>query len=259
MTPRKGVSYFSTFLREDINQYTTAAARQGQGIPDKCPALCLLDRACTMKNNGMVHETNQFGRWQPWSPEEVARFFSALTVPWWIAGGWGLDLFLGEQTREHEDIDVQILRRDQQEVRTLLGEWDVQGANPGGLPSAWPFQEWKTGQILSPSIHDIWCRPHKTAPWAIQLIVGDTIDDQWLFRRNPRIRRPLATVGHRTPDGIPYLAPELQLLYKAKAPRRKDEADFTRVLPALDAQSRQWLAQSLALIHPGHVWLAELM
>jgi len=65
-------------------------------------------------------------------------------------------------------------------------------------------------------------------------------------------------VGHRTPDGIPYLAPELQLLYKAKVPRPKDEADFARILSVLDAQSRQWFAQSLALVHPGHVWLAKL-
>ena len=68
----------------------------------------------------MTDETNQFGPWQPWQPEEVASFFSTLTVPWWIAGGWALDLFLGVQTREHEDIDVQILRRHQLEVRTVF-------------------------------------------------------------------------------------------------------------------------------------------
>ncbi|GHO61437.1 hypothetical protein KSC_003290 [Ktedonobacter sp. SOSP1-52] len=69
-------------------------------------------------------------------------------------------------------------------------------------------------------------------------MVVDTSDDQWLFRRDPRIRRPLAIVGHRTNDGIPYLAPEIQLLYKAKALRPKDEADFARILPALDGKSR---------------------
>lgn len=186
---------------------------------------------------------------QPWQPEEVARFFSTLTVPWWIAGGWALDLFLGVQTRDHEDIDVQILRRDQQEVRTVLREWDVQGAHPEELPAEWPFREWEPGRLLSPSVHDVWCRPNKTSPWAIQLMIVDTTDDQWLFRRDARIRRPLAAVGHRTNDGIPYLAPEIQLLYKAKAPRPKDEADFARTLPSLDWQSHQWLAQSLALFY----------
>jgi len=206
----------------------------------------------------MANETNQFGLWQPWQPAEVAKLFSTLAVPWWIAGGWAIDLFIRKQTRDHEDIDVQILRRDQQEVRMIFREWDVQGAHPEELPPEWPFREWEPDELLNPRVHDVWCRPNKTAPWAIQLMIVDTIDDQWLFRRDARIRRPLTTIGHRTNDGIPYLAPELQLLYKAKALRPKDQADFARTLPFLDAESRQWLAQSLALVHPGHSWLAEL-
>lgn len=207
----------------------------------------------------MTSETNPFGPWQPWQPAEVASFFSTLTSPWWIAGGWALDLFLGEQTRKHEDIDVQILRRDHLAVRSHFGAWDVQEADSGTFPAEWPFREWELGQTLNLSIHDVWCRPHKTDPWALQLMVADTADDDWLFRRDPRIRRSLATIGQRTSDGIPYLAPEIQLLYKAKAPRPKDEADFARTLPALDERSRHWLAQSLDLVHPGHIWLTKLL
>jgi Aminoglycoside-2''-adenylyltransferase len=73
----------------------------------------------------MGDEAGSLGPWQPWSPQEVAQFFAPLTVPWWIAGGWAIDLFLGRQTREHEDIDVQILRRDQQVIRALFGAWDL--------------------------------------------------------------------------------------------------------------------------------------
>lgn len=68
----------------------------------------------------MANETNRYDVWQPWQPHEVAELFSALTVPWWIAGGWAIDLYIGTQTREHDDIDVQILRRDQQAVRAIL-------------------------------------------------------------------------------------------------------------------------------------------
>lgn len=89
----------------------------------------------------MTNDPNCFGVWQPWYPHEVARFFSSLVVPWWIAGGWALDLFLGAQTRDHDDIDVQILRRDQQEVRVLLHGWDVQAAPPRAHPGEWPFHE----------------------------------------------------------------------------------------------------------------------
>jgi hypothetical protein len=206
----------------------------------------------------MANDPNQFGLWQPWQPEAVARFFSSLTVPWWIAGGWAIDLFLGMQTREHEDIDILFLRRDQHEIRARLQGWDVQEAHPELLPSSWPFQEWKQDALLPASVHDIWCRPHEHAPWALQLMVIDTDHDQWISRRTVQIRGSLSTLGSVTKDGIPYLAPEIQLFYKAKGLRPKDEADFARTLPALDGKRREWLAQSLVLVHPGHAWLTEL-
>ncbi|HEY4388128.1 MAG TPA: aminoglycoside adenylyltransferase [Ktedonobacteraceae bacterium] len=206
----------------------------------------------------MADNTSQLGVWQPWNPHEVSNCFSALTIPWWIAGGWALDLFIGGQTREHDDIDVQVLRRDQQTVRTLFGTWDVEAAQPAVRPNAWPFCEWQPGMYLSPEIHDVWCRPKKTAPWALQLMIADTRDEDWIFRRDARIYRAISAIGHRTADGIPYLAPEIQLLYKAKVPRPKDEADFARTLPHLNRERRAWLAQALAIVHPGHPWLLAL-
>jgi hypothetical protein len=153
---------------------------------------------------------------------------------------------------------VQFLRRDQQPIRALLQGWDVQEAHPTIPAGEWPFREWEPGTPLCPDVHDIWCRPKQTDPWAIQLIVTDTRDDQWLFRRDARITRPLITIGCLTDDGISYLAPEIQLLYKARSPRPKDEADFARVHPYLDQKSRQWLAQALAIVHPHHPWPLRL-
>ncbi|WP_236602151.1 nucleotidyltransferase domain-containing protein [Ktedonobacter sp. SOSP1-52] len=57
-----------------------------------------------------------------------------------MAGGWALDLFLGVQTREHEDTDVLFLRRDQHKIRAQLQGWDVQEAHPELLPSSWPWE-----------------------------------------------------------------------------------------------------------------------
>jgi lincosamide nucleotidyltransferase A/C/D/E len=38
-----------------------------------------------------------------------------------LDGGWGVDALLGEQTRDHDDVDVVIARRDAHNVRDLLG------------------------------------------------------------------------------------------------------------------------------------------
>ena len=89
-------------------------------------------------------------------------------------------------------------------------------------------------------------------------MIADSRDDQWLFRRQPDIARPLDALGLVSGEGIPYLAPEIQLLYKAKGRRPKDEADFARTAPALNAERRQWLRDALALAHPGHPWLDQL-
>ena len=207
----------------------------------------------------MADEAHPLGRWQPWSPHDVATFFAPLHAPWWIAGGWAIDLFLGRQTREHEDIDVQVLRRDQHAVRTLFGAWDVQAALPPPRDEAWPFRPWLLDETLDPAIHDIWCRPTAMQPWALQLMIADARDDLWLFRRMPTTVRPVATLGSATAEGIPYLAPEIQLLYKAKGLRPKDHADFTQTLPFLNQERRQWLGDALTKAHPDHPWLKQLM
>ena len=59
----------------------------------------------------------------------------------------------------------------------------------------------------------------------------------------------------RTDDGVPYLAPEVVLLFKAKAAREKDELDLGRALPLLEPARRAWLADALRLVHPGHAWI----
>lgn len=206
----------------------------------------------------MVDAKHPLGRWQPWNPDKAATFFAALQVPWWIAGGWAIDLFLGRQTREHEDLDILILRRDQHAVRTLLGTQDVQAALPPPRDEAWPFRPWHFGETLDETIHDVWCRLDSTQPWTFQLMIADTRREQWLFRRMPTISRPVATIGDVTPEGVPYLTPEIQLLYKANGLRPKDETDFMQALPALSRERRIWLNHSLAQAHPHHPWLDHL-
>jgi hypothetical protein len=62
-----------------------------------------------------------------------------------------------------------------------------------------------------------------------------------------------------TTDGVPVIAPEIALLFKAKAPRFKDQRDFDRVLPHLDRAARSWLASALEQAHPDHPWHARVL
>ncbi|MGH3656156.1 MAG: hypothetical protein ACRDUA_05810 [Micromonosporaceae bacterium] len=69
---------------------------------------------------------------------------------------------------------------------------------------------------------------------------------------------PYGELIRRTDDGIPYLRPEVALLFKAKWTRPKDEADLDGVLPLLDATARSWLAGALDAVHRGHPWRTRL-
>jgi len=80
----------------------------------------------------------------------------------------------------------------------------------------------------------------------------------WVYRRDPRIRRSLATVIRHGQGGIGYLAPECQLLYKSSAPRERDDADFVQILPFLSDDARLWLRNALELVTSGHHWIERL-
>jgi aminoglycoside-2''-adenylyltransferase len=58
------------------------------------------------------------------SPAEVHRLFPRISAPWWLAGGYSIELALGRPLRDHGDIDVLLLRRDQGAVQHALSGWE---------------------------------------------------------------------------------------------------------------------------------------
>ncbi len=79
-----------------------------------------------------------------------------------------------------------------------------------------------------------------------------------MFRRDRRISRPLGEVILRTRGELPYLAPEVQLLFKAKDMRPKDEKDLEAALPLLSQRRRRWLDRAISEARPDHPWLLRL-
>ncbi|MCK2219357.1 amino acid transporter [Actinomadura sp. ATCC 31491] len=153
---------------------------------------------------------------------------------------------------EHGDVDVGLLRRDQLAARRLLDGWDVHAAVVPGVLRPWP-----AGETLPATAHDVWVRERPGGPWRFQLMLDEADGGDWVYRRDPRVRRPLAglTAGE---DGFRRLAPEVQLLYKAMGTRPKDAADVETVLPLLTGEQRRWLAGALATAHPSCPWRARL-
>lgn len=204
-----------------------------------------------------VSEIPQHERqWEPLGVSAVADLFRATRFPWWIAGGYAIELAVGEPFRPHDDIDVLILRRDQLAARALLAGWDCWVADPPGTLRHWPV-----GEVLPETAHDIWCREAPDAPWRLQLMLdeSDPGGAVWRSRRDSRVSRPVAEIGSRDANGVPFLRPEIQLFYKAKGRRPKDEADFAAVLPILDVEQRDWLRERIVMTYgDDHPWVAGL-
>jgi hypothetical protein len=170
---------------------------------------------------------------------------------WWLAGGYALELAAGRGWRRHGDIDVLLLRRDQSSVQQALSGWEWWAAADGTL------RPWRAGEVLPAEVHNLWCRRRPGEPWRVQVMLDESAGEDWVSRRNPAVRRPVATLGH-VRGGIPYLAPEVQLFYKAKGPRPKDEQDFAEVLPILDAEQRTWLHAAITSTYGDRPWLRAL-
>jgi len=195
--------------------------------------------------------------WDPLPVPEVAALLHGLPIPWWIAGGWALDLFLGGTTRAHEDTDIVILRRDQPALQPHLRGWALFKTKQPEWPHLAP---WPEGEFLEHPISDVWVRDRvEDGPWRFQFMYMEAEGEEWVYRRLSAIRGAIAEMGLVTADGIPYLAPEIQLLHKGNSLREKDTADLERVLPHLPRPRARWLLSALRQQHPqGHDWLARV-
>jgi hypothetical protein len=139
-----------------------------------------------------------------------------------------LTCFAGEATREPEDLEIAVPASGFDLIRAALADFEIEvvGAGHRSPLDSVAFDVMIQTWVREPDagVHrlDIFREPHD----------GDT----WICRRDESIRRPHDQIIMTSPDGVPYLVPEIVLLFKARA----------------------WLAAALARVHPGHPWISAL-
>jgi len=181
--------------------------------------------------------------------QAVLDLLAPCPFPWAVAGGWAVDLFLGRITREHDDFEIAIDRDDQRSVRDYFRDWTCLKVIPGKGRFAWEMNE-----HLDLPIHEIHVAK---GPWNLEILLNEFQDGYWIFRRNPEVKREQPLFHRRRPGGVTFVAPEIVLLYKAKANTDKDRQDFMNVLACLDNDRKKWLKDSLNVCHPQHEWLSH--
>ncbi|WP_111563189.1 nucleotidyltransferase domain-containing protein [Rhizobium sp.] len=192
------------------------------------------------------------GAWDAWQPAELALRLSGIAKPWCVVGGWALDLWHGEKTRDHEDLEFTVLRGDVAMFRAALGDMDFYAVG-SGVVSPLPSDATPPAGIAQ-----IWCHDRAAGCWRVDMMIEEGTADRWVYKRDPSIAFPRAEMIATTADGIPYLRPAGVLLFKAKYLRDKDEIDFANALPKLAPSERDWLRAMLGQAHPGHAWQERL-
>lgn len=193
---------------------------------------------------GSAVGVEELGLWVPLDVAEVTELFGPAPFRWWLAGGHALEAHLDRTWRGHDDMDIGLTRTDAPLVSELLAGWDIHLAD--GVLSPW---DGRPVEGALAEVVNLWCRPTPDAPWALDVLIGEGDRDEWIYKRDRSIRRPWNDTVLHTQEGVPYLAPEIQLLFKSRGSRAKDDLDAEAVIPNLAAGSRSWLADRLPADH----------
>ena len=193
-------------------------------------------------------------KWDAWRPEQVTQLLEGVGVPWYVAAGWAIDLFLGGERREHEDLEIAVPNTRFDELAAVLGGFEIFVIT--APHEAMPLS---AARDRLAGTHQTWIREPETGLWRFDVFREPSDGSTWICRRDPSIRLPYDQVIEWTASGVPYGRPEIVLLFKARhAQQEKNQADFEATVPRLDDERRRWLRDALRRVHPGHAWLGEL-
>ena len=190
--------------------------------------------------------------WCPWSPHQLAERLRGFATPWYVVGGWALDLWLGEERRSHEDLEFAVAPEDAPRVARQLYDLAFFEAKDGALREA------NVAAPMADSAWQWWGADTGARCWRVDMMAERGTADQWRYKRDPSLLVPRANAIRTTSDGIGYLAPSLVLLFKAKHRRPKDQSDFDAVAGQLDDPDRRDLKRWLRDLHPEHNWIERL-
>jgi hypothetical protein len=196
--------------------------------------------------------------------------------PWFLCGGWAADAWLGRQTRHHWDVDIAVFHHDQRAIFEHLSGWALVGHDPNVADDT--TEPWNGRHLDLPAHIHV---PQLGGPLAtsttatypafeFEFLLVERSGHDWVLNRDPHVAVPLERGTRQSSWGLPTVAPEVVLFYKAggnltsaevearRSVRPRDEQDFLALLPTLTEAQRSWLGESLARVTPEHPWLPPL-
>jgi len=209
-------------------------------------------------------------------PEHVAHIVDAMAAfpaPWALGGGWAVDAWIGQVTREHGDVDVIVFADDHRALFEHLHGWQL--VHHQNLPD--DGNELWQGQRIYPPDHlhgrldrgeptpeggALWA----TEGWHLDVQFNQRRGDEWVLSTEPLVTLPVDLCARPSALQAPTVVPHVVVFYKATAYvgtkhhlRPRDEADFLALLPLLTDGHRAWLREAVSRVYEGeHPWLTQL-
>ncbi|MEL6984858.1 MAG: hypothetical protein AAFO29_20685, partial [Actinomycetota bacterium] len=115
--------------------------------------------------------------WEAWTPWEIAERLRGLDIPWCVVGGWAIDLALGKTTREHEDLEIAVPRRDLPAIRRHLGDFVFHVAGGGEVRRLDPSEDAPVNR------HQHWILDPKADRWRVDVMAEPGDATSWVYRR----------------------------------------------------------------------------
>jgi len=189
-----------------------------------------------------------------WTPRELASLLDGLNVRWCVVGGWALELAGVLPPRPHSDVEIAVPQFEFERLREWLPSYEFFVIGRHGM---WPAESADGAFFDNPQT---FIRDPRSGTWKADVIRSQYDCDTWVFQLDRSVRRPYDAAVGATSDAIPYLRPELVLLYKALSPKeKKNDGDFRASTGSLTRSEQRWLADTLAVIAgPDHPWLSRL-
>ena len=196
-------------------------------------------------------------------------------IKWAVCGGFALDLFLGREIRNHSDIDICVFEKDRDVILKymLQNNWNLYEFRGNGKVR--PLNITSSSEVgrnlmcIKGECDIVKFYPCEDANllWYeffhtgikelnyLEFLFNIANEEYFIFNKEQGIQRELSKAILFN-DNIPFLAPEIVLLYKSsRSENREYHYDFEQTYPYMNDEQKEWFNQNLNVLHPdGHIW-----
>jgi Aminoglycoside-2''-adenylyltransferase len=144
---------------------------------------------------------------------------------WCLCGGWAVDAWVGDQRRDHKDVDIAIFQEDQRAIFDHLAGWQLVGHDRHVADNTSELWDGRRRLDLPAHIHArhgdgvLPSRLDGAAEqgFSLEIVLNERANGYWILSRELDIALPIGQCIRESPWGLPTLVPEVVLFYKATA------------------------------------------